>query len=88
MLLPYVERYFRAAEDISALRGVWATKGDSLRKNVLRFLFPWPLDKQGLLDRLDAWLAEAPLSSSARRAIEERRDNAVRALRCQRADAG
>ena len=40
--MPYVERYFRAAEDISALRGGWATKGDRLRKNVLRLLFPWP----------------------------------------------
>ena len=88
VLMPYVEGYFRAVEDMSALRGIWATKGDSLRKNVLRLLFPWPLDKQGLLDRLDPWLAEAPLSSSARRVIEERRDDAVRALRCQRADAG
>jgi aminopeptidase N len=88
VLKPYVERYFRAVEDISALRGVWATKADSLRKNVLRLLFPWPLDKQALLDRLDPWLAEAPLSSSARRVIEERRDDAARALRCQRADAG
>ena len=87
VLMPYVERYCRAAEDISAARGVWTTKGDSLRKNVLRLLFPWPADKQGLLDRLDPWLAEAPLSSSVRRVIEERRDDAVRALRCQRADA-
>ena len=55
--MPYVERYFRAAEDISAVRGVWATKGISLRKNVLRLLFPWPADKQALLDRLDPWLA-------------------------------
>ena len=57
VLLPYVDRYFAAAEDISALRGVWADKGGALRKNVLRWLFPWPLDKQALLDRLDPWLA-------------------------------
>ena len=88
VLMPYVERYFRAAEDISALRGGWATKADSLRKNVLRLLFPWSQDKQALLDRLNPWLAEASLSSSARRVVEERRDDAVRALRCQRADAG
>ena len=88
LLMPYVERYFRAAEDISAVRGVWTTKGDSLRKNVLRLLFPWPADKQALLDRLDPWLAGASLSSSARRVIEERRDDAARALRCQRADVG
>ena len=81
----YVDRYFRAAEDISAARGVWARKGSSLRKNVLRNLFPWPVDKQALLDRLDPWLATAELSSSARRVIEERRDDLLRSLRCQSA---
>jgi len=91
LLLPYVDRYFRTAEDISALRGVWASKGTSLRKNVLRSLFPWPVDKQALLDRLEPWLATAKLSSSVRRVIDERRDDTVRALRCQLAqwpDAG
>ena len=58
LLLPYVEPYLAVAEDISALRGVWADKAASLRKNVLRLLFPWPLDKQALLDRLDPWLAD------------------------------
>ena len=83
LLLPYVDRYFAAAEDISALRGVWADKGAALRKNVLRWLFPWPLDKQAFLDRLDLWLAGAPVSDAARRIIGERRDDLVRALRCQ-----
>ena len=46
-------------------------------------LFPWPLDKQAFLDRLDPWLAAAPLSDAARRIIAERRDDLVRALRCQ-----
>ena len=32
------------------MRGVWATKGISLRKNVLRNLFPWPLDKRAFLE--------------------------------------
>jgi aminopeptidase N len=83
VLLPYVDRYFATAEDISALRGVWAHKGAALRKNVLRWLFPWPLDKQAFLDRLDPWLASASLSDAARRIIAERRDDLVRALRCQ-----
>ncbi|HSU35394.1 MAG TPA: aminopeptidase N [Propionibacteriaceae bacterium] len=85
LLGEYVDRYFCAAEDISAARGVWARKGSSLRKNVLRNLFPWPVDKQALLDRLDPWLATAELSSSARRVIEERRDDLLRSLRCQSA---
>jgi aminopeptidase N len=83
VLLPYVDRYFAAAEDISALRGVWADKGGVLRKNALRWLFPWPVDKQAFLDRLDPWLTSAPLSDAARRVIDERRDDLVRALRCQ-----
>jgi aminopeptidase N len=83
LLLPYVEPYLTAAEDISALRGVWAHKAGVLRKNVLRLLFPWPQDKQALLDRLDPWLATADLSDSVRRIIEERRDDLLRALRCQ-----
>src|SRR6185436_2182091 len=56
VLLPYVDRYFQAAEDISAVRGVWTTKGVWMRKTVLRNLFPWPLDKRAFLDRLDSWL--------------------------------
>jgi aminopeptidase N len=85
VLLPYVDRYFQAVEDISAVRGVWATKGISLRKNVLRNLFPWPLDKRTFLDRLDTWLAGVELSPTTSRAIMERRDDALRALRCQEA---
>ena len=46
---------------------------------------PWPVDKQALLERLDAWLATAELSSSVRRLIVEGRDNRLRALRCQSA---
>ena len=83
VLLPYVDRYFAVAEDVSALRGVWTGKGGVLRKNVLRWLFPWPVDKQAFLDRLDPWLADARLSDAARRIIDERRDDLVRALRCQ-----
>ncbi len=86
VLLPYIDRYFQAAEDISALRGVWARKGISLRKNVLRNLFPWPTDKRAFLDRLDRWLAGVDLSPTTNRAIMERRDDALRALRCQEAD--
>lgn len=83
ILEPYIDSYFAAAEDISASRGVWATKGTTLRKSVLRNLFPWPSDLRGFLTRLDRWLERADLNSSTRRAILERRDDAVRALRAQ-----
>ncbi|MFL6064108.1 MAG: aminopeptidase N [Friedmanniella sp.] len=83
VLQPYIERYLQLAEDISASRGVWATKGISLRKSALRNLFPWPTEQQPFLHRLDTWLAQADIAQSVRRIILERRDEMVRALACQ-----
>ena len=85
VLQPYVERYFRAAEDISASRGVWAHRGIALRKAVLSLLFPQPRDLSGFLEQLDAWLARTELADSVLRVISERRDDALRALRCRAA---
>ena len=59
----------------------------SLRTNVLRYLFPRPVDKQPFVDELDDWLANTELTGSVRRTIEERRDDLLRALRCQAAGA-
>ena len=83
LLAPYVERYFRLAEDISASRGVWARKGISMRMSALRNLFPWPTEQQPFLERLDAWLESAEIGSSVRRVVLERRDETLRALACQ-----
>lgn len=83
-LAGYEERYFAAAEEISAARGVWATKGLSLRNNVLALLFP-AIATQELVDTLDRWLASTELTDPVRRVIYERRDDTVRALRCQAA---
>jgi aminopeptidase N len=85
VLAPYLEEYLVAAEDISAARGVWQKKTTSLRDNVLTLLFPQLSDKQRVLDRIDAWLPNAPLTDPVRRLVSERRDDAVRALRCQEA---
>ncbi|GAA1431530.1 aminopeptidase N [Microlunatus lacustris] len=88
VLEPYVERYLQLAEDISASRGVWASKGVALRKNALRNLFPWPTEQQPFLQRLDAWLTDAEIAPSVRRVVLERRDETVRALACQQVEAG
>jgi aminopeptidase N len=85
ILEPYIERYLRLAEDVSASRGVWATKGISLRKSALRNLFPRPTEQRPFLHRLDAWLEGAEIAQSVRRVILERRDETVRALACQTA---
>ena len=42
VLAPYVEPYLAMVEDASALRGVWATKGEALRTTAVRNLFPVP----------------------------------------------
>ena len=83
VLMPYVERYLAMAEDASALRGAWATKGIALRTAAIRYLFPVPADREPFLRRLDAWLETAELSSSVLRIVRERRDDSLRALRCQ-----
>ncbi len=85
VLDPYVERFLDVAEAISANRNGWDSRGMSLRTNVLRFLFPVPRDLAPFLERLDGWLAQTELAESVRRPIEEGRDNAIRALRCQTA---
>ncbi len=88
VLAPYVDRYFALAEDISASRGVWATKGIALRKSALRNLFPWPTDQQAFLEQLDGWIARTDVGGSVLRAITERRDETVRALACQAVPPG
>jgi aminopeptidase N len=87
LLAPYIPRYFEAAEAISSASGIWATRGISLRNNVLRFLFPWPVEKEPILLELDSWLERTDLTASVRRIIDERRDDLTRALRCQSAAA-
>jgi aminopeptidase N len=87
LLAPYTPRYFDAAEAISSASGIWATRGVALRNNVLRYLFPWPVEKEPLLIELDSWLARTELTASVRRIIDERRDDLMRALRCQAAGA-
>jgi aminopeptidase N len=88
VLAPYVDAYFAMAGDISAGRGVWATKSTQLRTQALGNLFPAPADLADLLARLDAWLPTVELAEYARRIIAERRDDAARSLRCQQAAAG
>ena len=88
VLRPYVEAYLTAAKDISAGHGIWAQKGMALRTSVLRYLFPVPRELEPFVARLDEWLGGHELTETVRRPIIEARDNALRALRCQRAAAG
>ena len=49
VLAPYVEPYLAMVGDASALRGVWATKGEALRTTAVRNLFPVPADREPFL---------------------------------------
>ncbi|HEU5486330.1 MAG TPA: aminopeptidase N, partial [Microlunatus sp.] len=85
VLAPYVEKYLTAAAEISRGEDDWPTKGFALRENLLRYLFPVPEELAPFIERLDGWLAGTELVDSVRRPVVEGRDNAARALRCQRA---
>ena len=79
----YVDAYLTTAEAISAKQGVWAQRGLPLQNAFLTFTFPDIVADEALVARVEQWLAETELSDQVRRPVTERRDDAVRALRCQ-----
>ncbi|MEA4944505.1 MAG: aminopeptidase N [Propionicimonas sp.] len=85
VLAPYVQAYVDVAKAISDGTDGWADRSSALRQHVLGLLFPRPLADRELLGWLDAWLRDTPLTDAVRRQINERRDDAERALRCQTA---
>ncbi len=87
MLQPYVQRYLEVATAISEGADGWAGRSSTLRQHVLGRLFPTPLVDRATLQQLTSWLESTPLSDAVRRQVDERRDDAERALRCQEAAA-
>ena len=85
-LRAYADRYLDVVRAVSDQRDGWGQRSQVIRKHVLELLFPWPLADREFLNRLDGWLAETPLTDSVRRVLNERRDDAERALRCQEAN--
>jgi aminopeptidase N len=87
----YLDRYLKAADEISTSTGIWAEKSSAFRQNVLTFLFPDIADQAARLGRMHGWLAAgvtgngAPLGDMVKHIIAERLDGADRAHRCQQA---
>ncbi len=81
LLAPYLEKYLEAADTI------WETKGTQVATTVLEFMFPRALTSQETLDRVESWLETSPANPAAKRYVAEARDDIVRALRAQAADA-
>ncbi|WP_370518805.1 aminopeptidase N [Microlunatus sp. Gsoil 973] len=85
----YLDKYLKAAEEISTSTGVWAEKSSIFRQNVLTYLFPDIADDAALLGRVHGWLAAgvtavgAPLGDMVKHIVSERLDAADRAHRCQ-----
>jgi aminopeptidase N len=80
-LAPYVERYLEAADTI------WEAKGTQIATTTLEYMFPRALTSQDTLDRVESWLATSAANPSAKRYVREVRDDIVRALAAQAADA-
>ena len=84
LLVPYVEKYFTAIED------VWATRGNDMRQDIAQSLYPAELAAHpgvDLLGRTDAFLAQlGDRQPGLRRMVVENRDAVRRALVAQATD--
>jgi aminopeptidase N len=85
VLQPYVQRYLDVARAISDGSEGWAHRSSTLKQHVLGRMFPAPLADRTTLQLIGLWLQGAELSDAVRRQVDERRDDAERALRCQEA---
>ncbi len=85
VLAPYVRSYLDVAEAISNGTDGWESRSSAIRQHVLGLLFPKPLADRAMLNLLDLWRHGTPLRDAVSRQIDERRDDAERALRCQEA---
>ncbi len=78
---PFVEPYF------AALEPTWRSRTNEIAQQVVVGLYPVLLASRALLDRTDAWLADAPSDLPAlTRLVSEQRDGIARALRAQERD--
>ena len=80
-LAPYLEKYLAAAETI------WEEKGTQLASTMLEYMFPRALTGPETLHRVEEWLASSPANPAAKRYVREVRDDIVRAMAAQAADA-
>nr|WP_255472109.1 aminopeptidase N [Quadrisphaera setariae] len=81
LLEPFVEPYFASIE------GTWRMRTNEIAQQVVTGLYPVLLASPALLERTDAWLAQAPSDLPAlKRLVSEQRDGVARALRAQERD--
>ncbi len=83
VLEPYPAAYLDLLGRISRREGIWASRGYAAIGTALRWLFPQPLVSDSLVATVEAWLRDNEPSEQVRRAVNERLDEARRALRAQ-----
>ncbi len=81
VLRPFLDRYLAVAETI------WEDKGTQIAATVLEYMFPRVLTSPETVEVVEAWLASSPANPAAKRYVGEVRDDMVRALAAQAADA-
>jgi aminopeptidase N len=75
LLGPYVESYF------DVLPGLWAERGDHIRRLLADSLFPYTAASPELLQRIEEFLSAEPRDPALTRILVEHRDVVERALR-------
>ncbi|MEU9392625.1 aminopeptidase N [Streptomyces sp. NPDC048324] len=81
LLAPYTEKYFEAVKDI------WGSRSHEMAQQIAVGLYPAFQVSQEILDRTDAWMADAEPNAALRRLVSESRSGVERALKAQAADA-
>ncbi|MFE7859922.1 aminopeptidase N [Streptomyces sp. NPDC057403] len=81
LLAPYTEKYFEVVKDI------WGSRSHEMAQQIAVGLYPAFQVSQEILDRTDAWMADAEPNAALRRLVSESRSGVERALKAQAADA-
>ncbi|MFI8227526.1 aminopeptidase N [Streptomyces sp. NPDC085900] len=81
LLAPYTEKYFEVVKEI------WGSRSHEMAQQIAVGLYPAFQVSREILDRTDAWLADAEPNAALRRLVSESRSGVERALKAQAADA-
>ena len=79
----YVEAYLSTLGDISRRENGWQERGYAAISAVVRWLFPMPLASETVVERISSWVTENDPVQQVRRLVDERLDDARRALGAQ-----
>lgn len=85
VLRGFIQPYLDVAKAISDGTDGWADRSSTIKQHVLGRMFPRPLMDRATLQLFSLWVQGTPLSTYVLRQVNERRDDAERALRCQEA---